>query len=408
MGINTTMQAPIQAQKNAEPESAFDNANLCPGKCPPVLSLTSNGDSNSGGSNSSLLEEGFIKELTAAIQEDLQGEEVNDSEPQREEHTEGNGTDWMAGIDDEMLLSFLDDPEFTSLLEEEAGVFEELFEASGPAQQNDLETEGLNAENFHDSPEEEFDNSTDGLDSTDSETVEQTGKPVSQLVNKNSKTKGKNKKKKIHPKVKPVNLKPKYFSYSYGKHLKMQNNMQHFHLGPINSTYGSATYMNAVLGPKAPMIGSGCSPRVKPYWYKNIKRPKIKAFFRAKMVQAHLMNDKLGGTGKSMQNLATFTKSANSYHEKLVESHMKGALKNGQYIEYEVSIDYSTHPSPKKIGGKAFYKTLNSKDKKELKKLCLLMPGSMTCNSTVIDKNGNIVAGKDLSTTIHNEDSSIK
>lgn len=408
MGINTTMQAALQVQNSAESESAFDNANLCLGKCPPVLSLTSDGDSNSPDNNSPLLKPGFIAELTAAVKEDLQSEQKNESVPQKEQQSEEGEAEWMTGIDDEMLLSFLNDPKFTSLLEEEPGAFEELFEVSGSEEQNDLESEDLESESesLYEPMEEEFEN--EESDTTDLETVQQTKKPVAQLVNKKSKKAGKNKKKKTHPKVKSVKMKSQYFSYTYRKNLKMRKNMQHFHMGPVNKTYGSATYMNAVLGPKAPMIGTGCSPRVKPFWYKTIKRPKIKAFFSAKMVQAHLMNDKLGGTGKSMKNLATFTKSANSYHEKLVESTLKTGIKNGNFIEYEVNIDYSTHPKAKTIGGKAFYKTLNSKDKKELKRLCLLMPGKMTCNSTVIDKNGKIVPGKDLSTTIYNEDSSIK
>lgn len=419
MGTNNTMLAPEKAQANDASGSAFENASSCRGMSPPVLSLTADGDQGTapGTQDSPLLEPEFIAELTAAIQEELMSEQdqesTDDKAPSQDVGSQGDEDlqSQLAQMDDETVLGFLNDPEFTSLMKEVPGAFEEIFLSPDPteeiekSQEEGLDEEGIQENDPGISSDSQLqEQGEDGKESGEQPTIQAKAGPVVQ------RTKTIKKKKKLfNPyKVQPISLKPQYFSYSYAKHLKIRKRMQHYRLGKIHPKYGGATYMNAVIGPKAPMIGTGCSPKVRPNWYKTIKRKKIKDFFSRKIVQAHLMNDNLGGTGRSMKNLATFTKSANSYHEKLVEKHMKTAIKNGNYIEYEVNIDYSTHPSAKSIGGKKFYNSLSSKDKKELKRICLLMPGKMVCNSTVFDKNGNIVKGLDMSTTIYNEDSSIK
>jgi hypothetical protein len=109
--------------------------------------------------------------------------------------------------------------------------------------------------------------------------------------------------------------------------------------------------MEAELHPGS--IDWGESPKVRPYWWGTFtKKKNTKSFARRFLVQGHLLNHKLGGTGKSMQNLTPITKRCNSQHEKQVEKHVKDAvLKKKQVAWYKVEADYTKHPTGKDLMG---------------------------------------------------------
>ncbi len=99
---------------------------------------------------------------------------------------------------------------------------------------------------------------------------------------------------------------------------------------PVNA-HGTASEMRAELhGPQA----YGSAPTVKPTWWPTAP-PATKAWFEKYMVQGHLLNDNLGGPGNTLTNLTPLTKTGNSRHLHLAETHLKEQLKKGYHAEYK-------------------------------------------------------------------------
>jgi len=120
----------------------------------------------------------------------------------------------------------------------------------------------------------------------------------------------------------------------------------HVHFGPLKN--GCGTWMSAELHKKSKLVGS--KPNTSPPWWKTKDKP-TKHFLSRFMVQGHLLNMKLGGTGKSMQNLTPITKACNSTHQTTVESTVKKLVNNGEIINYYVKAEYGFHPSAKDLVG---------------------------------------------------------
>ncbi len=108
-------------------------------------------------------------------------------------------------------------------------------------------------------------------------------------------------------------------------------------------TYGSGSKMTAELHPNDPSLTTGSSPSVKPPWWSKIGA--AAAWFKRYMVQGHLLNEKLGGPGWTMENLTPITKGANSQHHARVESTVKKeVLTNKNVVEYVVMAHYNKYP----------------------------------------------------------------
>ncbi|MGH9066538.1 MAG: DNA/RNA non-specific endonuclease [Acidimicrobiales bacterium] len=119
--------------------------------------------------------------------------------------------------------------------------------------------------------------------------------------------------------------------------------------GSLVSRSGMAHYGDSSFGPIGPEgYGSdifvtipdwnhtpdGTTPSVKPSWW-----PGKDPWWKANMVQGHLLNENLGGPGNDLRNLAPISKKANSEHLHQVEKAAKQiAIDTGKAIVYAVSV----------------------------------------------------------------------
>ncbi|MER7725652.1 DUF4157 domain-containing protein [Streptomyces sp. NPDC096323] len=95
----------------------------------------------------------------------------------------------------------------------------------------------------------------------------------------------------------------------------------------------------------AGQLGTGQAPTVQPAWWPPSGTP-IGDWFKNYMVQGHLLNHNLGGSGKNLENLTPLVRQANSQHHAKVEKKLKGAiLQSGHTARYHVTADFSFHPT---------------------------------------------------------------
>ncbi|WP_406093841.1 DUF4157 domain-containing protein [Streptomyces sp. NBC_01013] len=92
-------------------------------------------------------------------------------------------------------------------------------------------------------------------------------------------------------------------------------------------------------------LGTGQAPTVQPAWWPASGTP-IGDWFKNYMVQGHLLNHNLGGSGKHLENLTPLVRQANSQHHAKVEKGLKLAiLQSGYTARYHVTADFSSHPT---------------------------------------------------------------
>ena len=128
----------------------------------------------------------------------------------------------------------------------------------------------------------------------------------------------------------------------------VQRHLQNTHgvsYGGTNAN-GVGTTMEAELWQDP---GVGGAPSVEPAWWPHgadIAAP----FFRNYMVQGHLLNHQIGGPGNTMANLTPITRSANTMHEKKIESAVKQHVAEGdRVVDYHVYADYSKAPKASEL-----------------------------------------------------------
>jgi hypothetical protein len=108
----------------------------------------------------------------------------------------------------------------------------------------------------------------------------------------------------------------------------------------------SATSMQAQLHPGHLEGGSGVGGS-KPGWTPEPWpvagtagiSPDTVDFFRRNMVQAHLLNEDLGGPG-TRENLTPLSKAGNRNHFEAAERQIKTELDDGNIVQYEVEVNY--------------------------------------------------------------------
>ncbi|MEU2246935.1 DUF4157 domain-containing protein [Streptomyces sp. NPDC019224] len=136
-------------------------------------------------------------------------------------------------------------------------------------------------------------------------------------------------------------------------------------------------------------LGTGEAPKVRPAWWPPSGTP-IGDWFRNYMVQGHLLNHNLGGSGKNLENLTPLVKQANSQHHAKVEKGLKAAiLQKGYTARYHVTADFSSHPtsadmkmtpgSPEAVAFDSIYR--------------FGLPGMIRAEYTLYDANGKEVGG---------------
>lgn len=119
---------------------------------------------------------------------------------------------------------------------------------------------------------------------------------------------------------------------------------QGVHAVKVNNTVGGVGI--EMMGELFPgQLGTGEAPKVQPAWWPP-GGTAIGDWFRSYMVQGHLLNHNLGGSGKHLENLTPLVKQANSQHHAKVEKGLKDAiLKDGYTARYHVTADFSFHPT---------------------------------------------------------------
>lgn len=153
--------------------------------------------------------------------------------------------------------------------------------------------------------------------------------------------------------------------------------------GPLSD--GCGTWMRAELHPGK--LEDGSVPSVRPPWWDNITGG-LKKYFSRFVVQGHLLNHNVGGTGKEMKNLTPITKGANSQHLKKVEKHVKSRVQSeGKVVEYLVYADYGSHPT-----GKG-YRLKGAQSKKFNDDFAPMMAGKLVAEYTVYTKKGKDLGG---------------
>ncbi|MFD7862953.1 DUF4157 domain-containing protein [Streptomyces sp. NPDC059783] len=136
-------------------------------------------------------------------------------------------------------------------------------------------------------------------------------------------------------------------------------------------------------------LGTGEAPQVQPAWWPPSGTP-IGDWFRNYMVQGHLLNHNLGGSGKHLENLTPLVKQANSQHHAKVEKGLKAAvLQKGYTARYHVTADFSSHPtsadmkmtpgSPEAVAFDTIYR--------------FGLPGKIRAEYTLYDAKGKEVGG---------------
>ena len=101
-----------------------------------------------------------------------------------------------------------------------------------------------------------------------------------------------------------------------------------------------------VAHPLSPDHGRGTKPSTAPpIWDEVNQRRNYKRLY----VLGHLLSEALGGSGAKVENLTPITFSANTLHEKRVESDLKTIVnEKGRMVHYEVIVNYpgSRQPVP--------------------------------------------------------------
>ena len=115
-------------------------------------------------------------------------------------------------------------------------------------------------------------------------------------------------------------------------------------------TYGGLTHdcgtdMHVLIrGNTDPDLSKGSKPSVLPSWWPGSGSTE-RDYFQQYVVQGHLLNQDLGGPGNMMENLTPITRSTNTTHFKQIEDEVKNEVSKGNWVEYRVEADYTTHPS---------------------------------------------------------------
>ncbi len=155
--------------------------------------------------------------------------------------------------------------------------------------------------------------------------------------------------------------------------------------GNLDPVSGAGTVMQAEL--HQGWLGGGSKPTVEPNWWPTAP-PATVAWFTNYMVQGHLLNQKLGGPGNTMENLTPITKSTNSEHYNKAEKYVLAEVNAGNVVEYDVTVDYSTHPTGKQlVGNTGTQQIINDIDLNYANKLA----GQIDADYTIYDS-----AGKDI------------
>jgi len=163
---------------------------------------------------------------------------------------------------------------------------------------------------------------------------------------------------------------------------------------------GSGSWMEAeIYGAGDPDLGKGSKPKVEPHWYPAAGTP-TGDFFQSYIVQGHLLNMELGGSGKVMENLTPITRSTNSTHFKKVEDGVKKQILANNIVKYRVEADYSTTADPNDMGAGALAKNA------AFKKACGQMAGQLTCWYDVWDSVNGVWKASDKY-EIKNEEKSL-
>ncbi|MFC8506836.1 DUF4157 domain-containing protein [Streptomyces sp. NPDC057411] len=163
-----------------------------------------------------------------------------------------------------------------------------------------------------------------------------------------------------------------------------------------NLWHGSGTRMEASL--HHGQMPQGQAPEVKPAWWPDATNyqnrpngdPDTARWFQNYMVQGHLLNHHLGGTGRSMENLTPLTKSANGNHHNASEFNLKRELSQpGMQAHYTVTPDYSQRVSGTELGappGVALDIDTNFADK---------IPYKLDCGVTVFNTTAGTSYGEE-------------
>jgi|GEM_PF-6504582 len=129
---------------------------------------------------------------------------------------------------------------------------------------------------------------------------------------------------------------------------------------------------------------NGGSPvSVLPNWWPQGPARTAEDFVRENFVQGHLLNEKLGGPGNTMQNLTPLTRSTNSQMSASLESLAKKYLQQGYGIKYWVQADYSSTPTVADVGAAH----LDYSEKIKLQQYLNKMPGKIWGQITLYAKN---------------------
>lgn len=124
--------------------------------------------------------------------------------------------------------------------------------------------------------------------------------------------------------------------------------------GPL--VHGCGSSMSAeIYGPADPdiLLGSNVGNTRPPWWptLANGADAATIAFFSQRVVQGHLLNQELGGSGGDMKNLTPITRSTNSTHYAAMEKLIKDRVKNhDEAVQYKVTPDYNKTIPPADFG----------------------------------------------------------
>ena len=116
--------------------------------------------------------------------------------------------------------------------------------------------------------------------------------------------------------------------------------------GDLRTDFNSdcGTWVRALLCPDSTLVGS--EARARPSWWDTFKQdPRTdKKWIEGYLVQAHLLNHLVGGTGTKMYNLVPFAGSANSQHSTGIETQLKEAIGRGEIVLYNTRADFGSPP----------------------------------------------------------------
>ncbi|KZL51214.1 hypothetical protein A2T98_03365 [Nodularia spumigena CENA596] len=118
--------------------------------------------------------------------------------------------------------------------------------------------------------------------------------------------------------------------------------------GALNNDCGTDMHV-LIKGNNDPDLSKGSKPSILPSWWPAIGTTE-RNYFQQYVVQGHLLNQDLGGPGDRMENLTPITKSTNTTHFKHIEDKVKKEVNKGNWVEYRVQADYTTHPLLSDLG----------------------------------------------------------